>query len=255
MIELAPDNPYGLALQSPVIVAPGCAAPLRDRDIAHVGAIMTPTAVLHTPAAGRARFASVPAGVVFERLPVVRLRTLLQAEAKRWARFPLPVLLSLQGTADELAEMTALLEAFDMLAGLVIAVEAEHVDLAVTAVRDQTALPVLVTLPSESLGLAGTCVAAGADALIVQAYPRISAVADNEVFDGQLVGPTLAPHTLHALRALAAEVKVPLLAFGGVADDRIARQCLYAGATSVLVDGALYGDPYAPQRIGATISR
>ena len=253
MIELAPHNPYGLALQSPVVVAPGCAAPLRDLASAHLGAIVTPTAVVHPPYPGKARFVSVPAGVVFERLPVMRLRTLLQTEAKRWARLPLPVLLSLQGTADELADIVALLESFDTLAGLVLTVQVEQAPIGVTAVRDQTALPILVMLPAGASELAAECVAAGADALIVQAYPEVSAVAGDEVFEGRLVGPTLAPHTLYALRKVAAQVAVPLLAFGGVADERIARECLEAGATGLLVDSALYGDPFAPQRIGSAL--
>lgn len=253
MIELAPRNPYGLALQSPVVVAPGCAAPLRDLASAHLGAIVTSTAVLHAPASGKARFVGVPAGIVFERLPVMRLRTLLQNEAKRWARLPLPVLLNLQGTADELAEMVALLESFDMLAGLVLTVHVEQAHIAVTAVRDQTALPVLVMLPAGAAELATECVAAGADALIVQAYPEVSAVAGDEVFEGRLVGPTLAPHTLYALRKVAAQVEVPLLAFGGVADERIAGECLEAGAAGILVDGALYGDPFAPLRISSAL--
>ncbi len=253
VIDLAPHNPYGLALQSPVIVAPGCAAPLRDPDSAQLGAIVTRTAVLHGRYTPQSRFASVPAGVVFERLPVTRLRTLLQTEAKRWARLSLPVLLCLQGTADELAEMAVHLEALDALAGVVIEVQAEQAQLGVTAVRDQTALPLLVMLPAETPEIAAECVGAGADALIVQAYPHVAAVANGEVFEGQLLGPTLAPRTLHALRRAAELVEVPLLAFGGVADEQIARQCLLTGATGVLVDGALYGDPYAPQRIGLAL--
>jgi dihydroorotate dehydrogenase len=50
-------------------------------------------------------------------------------------------------------------------------------------------------------------------------------------------------------------VDVPLIALGGVADVELARQCLAAGAQALLIDGALYGDPAAAQRIGAALQR
>ena len=145
MIELAPHNPYGLALRSPVIVAPGCAAPLRDLDPALIGAVATRTAVLHTPPEGRWRWASVPAGIVFEQIPPVRFRALLQAEAKRWRRSPAPVLLSLGGAPDDLAGMTARLEQIEGIAGVIIQSDAGIVQ-AVDAARSQTTLPLLTIL-------------------------------------------------------------------------------------------------------------
>ncbi len=250
MIDLAPHNPYGLVLQSPVIIAPGCALSLRELDPARVGAVVTHRAVARTSLEQRNRWSSVPAGIVFERLPTVKLRTLLEADAKRWVRAPVPVLLCLRGCADEVGEMVARLEMIESLAGLVLEVQADQAAVSVAAARDQTALPLLVVLPNGTTQFAASCVDAGADALIVQAYPPAAAIVDGELFEGVLVGPSVAPRTLLALRSIAATVSVPLIAFGGVADAHIAQHCIAAGATALMVDGALYGDPHAPQRIG-----
>lgn len=255
MIELAPHNPYGLALQSPVIVAPGCALSLRELDPAAIGAVVTRRAVMRTLSESRNRWNTTPAGLVFERLPTVKLRALLETDAKRWARAPVPILLCLSGSADELGEMTARLDLIESLAGLMLEVQADQAAISVSAVRDQTALPLLVIVPAGNTSVAAACVDAGADALVVQSYPRAAAVVDDEVFDGVLVGPALMPSTLLALRAIAAEVTVPLVAFGGIADSYIARQCMAAGASAVMVDGALHGDPSAPQRIGRELGR
>jgi dihydroorotate dehydrogenase (NAD+) catalytic subunit len=255
MIELAPHNPYGLALQSPVIVAPGCALSLRELDPASIGAVVTRRAVIRPVIESRNRWSTTPAGIVFERLPTVKLRALLETDSKRWARSPVPVLLCLSGSADELGEMAARLEFVESLAGLVLEVQADQAAFSVSAVRDQTALPLLVIVPVGNTSVAAPCVNAGADALVVQAYPPAAAVVDGAAFDGVLVGPALVPSTLLALRTIAAEVTVPLVALGGVADPQIARQCMATGASAVMVDGALYGDPSAPQHIGRELGR
>lgn len=268
-IELAPHNAYGLPLRAPVIVAPGAAVGLpRDLDPAVIGAVTTRTAVLHAARDGRVRWGSVPAGVVFERLPTVSLRSLLQSEARRWLRSPVPVILSLQGTADELVTMVAQLEPVEGIAGLLVEIVAagglaELVG-AMATLRTQTALPLLVLLPQvQAVPGAGAAiervapelVAAGADALVCASYPLGCATISGDVIEGVVVGPTLAPWTLRSLSLVAAAVDVPLVALGGVADVQLAQHCLSAGASALLIDGALYGDPAAAQRIGAALQR
>ena len=63
------------ALQSPVLVAPGCAAALRSIDPTLVGAVLTRTATRHSTV-GQRRWSRVPAGVFFERQPSTRMRSL-----------------------------------------------------------------------------------------------------------------------------------------------------------------------------------
>ncbi|HEX6288488.1 MAG TPA: hypothetical protein VFZ66_04815 [Herpetosiphonaceae bacterium] len=260
-IDLAPHNPYGLTLRAPVIVAPNCAAVLRQPDPELIGAITTSTATLRPSYSGQTRWGAVPAGVVFERLPTISFRALVQAEAKRWARSTIPMLLSVYGMADELAHLAAQLETLEGIAGVLVQTDEPDPGLAVAAMRAQTQLPLLAVVPHEvgaqaDLGSStAALVAAGADALVACAYPRGSAVSDDAVVDGVIVGPTLIPWTLRALSEISRSTHVPLIALGGVADARLARLCLGAGAAAVMIDGALYGDPAAPQSIATGLQR
>lgn len=269
-IELASHNAYGLALRSPVIVAPGCAGVVQPRDLdpAAVGAVTTRTAVLHAARDGRVGWGTVPAGVVFERLPTVSLRALVQTEARRWLRSPVPVILSLYGTPDELVAMVTQLETVEGIAGLLVHIVVvggpDALVAPLAAIRAQTALPLLVLLPHVQPAVsvettlevvAPQLVAAGADALVCASYPLGCAAIDGRVIEGVLVGPTLAPWTLRSLAIVASAVSVPLVALGGVADAALAQQCLAAGASALLIDGALYGDLAAAQQIGAALQR
>lgn len=260
-IDLAPHNPYGLTLSSRVIIAAGCASVLRHPDPQLIGAIVTTTAMLRPPHLSQTRWGAVPAGVVFERLPAISFRSLIQAEARRWPRSQIPVLLSIAGTMAELSHMAEQLEMLEGIAGLVVQTDEPEPSRAIAAVRSQTPLPLLavvphsVTLESDLGALASELVAAGADALIANAYPRGSAVTGEDMVDGFVVGPTLIPWTLRALAELAASVTVPLIALGGVGDARLGQLCLNAGAAALMIDGALYGDPAAPHKIGTALQR
>jgi dihydroorotate dehydrogenase (NAD+) catalytic subunit len=256
MIDLAPHNPYGLTLASPVIVAPGCVMSWRELDPALVGAAATRVAIAHGVDERPIRWGAVPAGVVIERLPTIRLRTLLQGEASRWTRATVPVLLTLRGTPDELAEMSDRLEPLESLAGLIVQPvgSSEACADGVAAVRDRTALPILVLLPPviEAPNIAAI-VEADADALIVGAYPSAAASTGDALVEGSLIGPALAPWTLHALHKTRSATDVPLIALGGIASADVARHCLAAGASALMIDGALHGDPMLPQRIAAAL--
>lgn len=259
MLDLAPHNPNGLMLRSPVIIAPGCAdaGTWRNPDVNLVGAICTSFAGLHSSPTRMSRLGRVPAGIVFERLPQVRLRTLIQKEAKRWARSPVPVLLGLRGAAHELVEMAAELEFVEGIAGLLLDVVESNVGRTVADVRSQTPLPIVLLLPhaADLAAVANDAANAGADALVACAYPPGVAVADHDLISGIIVGPTLAPVTLRSIQAVVDAVDVPVIALGGVADERIAQECLLTGASAVLIDGPLYGDPSAPHRIAAGLQR
>jgi dihydroorotate dehydrogenase len=260
-IDLAPHNPYGLSLRSPVMIAPGCANALRHPDPEQIGAIVTRTARIRSTGMGQSRWGAVPAGVVFERLATISFRSLVQAEAKRWVRSTIPVVLSLLGAADELAELAAQLETLEGVAGVMVQSDASDPVAAVAAVRAQTPLPLLAVVPrvadaQPGVGvIAAELVAAGADTLVASAYPRGCVVIDGAVVDGLVIGPTLMPWTLQAVADIAATTSVPIVALGGVADARLAQLCLQAGATALLIDGALYGDPAAPQHIATALQR
>ncbi len=255
VIELAPTNVNGLPITTPVIVAPGCSGALRWSASEQIGAVATDVAVLASPRTGPARLGLTPAGIVFERLPSIKFDALLRSERRRWSRSPVPILLTLRGTADDLIEMATRLETVEGVAGLVLLVRDLFVDQAVALVRGVTTLPLLQVLPftPQIDEVAVAVVAAGADALVLCGYPPAAAPSGDEIVSGLLVGPALAPWTLRALELVKHAVDVPLIAWGGVADAAITRQCLRAGASAVMIDGALYGDPFAVQRVASTI--
>nr|WP_081752545.1 nitronate monooxygenase [Kallotenue papyrolyticum] len=259
MIELAPHNPNGLALRTPVIIAPGCAAALPDPDPALIGAIATQRATFGTPQSAAAipppRWGELPAGLVLARLPMLPLRRLLQSEARRWTRLPLPVLVSLCGTAAELVAMVAQLDEVEGPAAVIVEVDAPPAEqaAALAALRAQTLLPLLAhcDVPEQAAAL----VHAGADALIVAGYPRGCGLAGEELVEGVILGPATVGRTLLLLRHTRAQVAVPLVALGGIADARLARACLQAGASAVMIDAAFFGMPDAPRRIALELSR
>lgn len=255
MIDLAPNNPNGLELGSPVLVAPGCAEGiLRSPAAAGLGALATRWARL-APRAAATRWGSSPAGIVFEQLPETRLATLLGSQLKRWQRAPAPVLLALRGDRNELGEMAQLLEPVEGIAGLLIDANESTWSTVVQALRLSTQLPLLALLPAAGAieERAQEAAVAGVDALVVRAYPPATAFLDAALVEGMLVGPALAPLTLEAVRAARAAVDLPLIALGGVVGTAIARAVLAAGASAIFVDGALHGDPQLAAAIAAEL--
>ena len=250
-IDLAPSNPYSLTLPSPVLPAPGCA--VRELDTSQLGGIVTRTATLHTRRGPPPRFAATPAGFVVSELPTIGLRTLLKEEGRRWERSALPVVASLQGDAEELAEMAATLESVEVVSGLLIAAE-DDLAVAVAAVRRNSLRPILALLqPGPNLvESARSAVASGADAVVVAAPPRAAAGPDPLV-EGYLLGPAVFPLTLQALSELRAALDVPTVALGGIATAQFARAALLAGATAVMVDAARWGNPHAPAQIARAL--
>ncbi|HZG67654.1 MAG TPA: hypothetical protein VEZ12_12975, partial [Herpetosiphonaceae bacterium] len=205
---------------------------------------VTRTATRHTRHEPVPRFAPTPAGLVVTGFPTVSIRTLIKEYARQWERSTIPVIVSLQGDPDELAEMAGMLENVESVSGLLLAPEVQAAT-TTAAVRRVTQRPILILL--ELLDLQPTAqqtVAAGADALVVAAPTEAAGGAD--LLEGYLLGPAALPLTLRALREARAVVDVPLVALGGVTTVEHARQALAAGATALMIDAAQWGDPQAP---------
>jgi dihydroorotate dehydrogenase len=246
-IDLAPQNPYSLIVRSPVLIAPGC--DLREFHAEGAGATATRMATLHTRRDAPPRFAPSPAGLIVSELPTIGIRTLLKEEGRRWERSRIPVVASLQGTADECAEMAAMLESVEGVAGLLLNAEEEAARV-VAFVRRQTPRPIIALLPSNGeIGVVGPEVAAaGADALVVAAAPRAAAGGAGAV-EGYLLGPAVFPRTLQGILDLRRVTDVPIIALGGIATAEFAQVALDAGASAVMIDAARWGDPGAALRI------
>jgi dihydroorotate dehydrogenase (NAD+) catalytic subunit len=268
LIDLAPHNPYGLALKSPVLTAAGCFGYGVEYtglvDLEPIGAIVTRTTTLrrrrtaHPP-----RLIETPAGVLsVGPWPNPGLAYVIEHYAPRWATWPTPVLLSVAGESPaEYAAVAAALEGVAGIAGLELNVadDPAHAVALTAATRAVTLLPLLVKLPPLSDGLpalARAVVDAGADALTVSAPPPALVVDPQrgERLAGQLSGPALRPLTLHLVAAVAAAIDAPVVGCGGVATDDDARQFFAVGAAAVQVGAALLADPLAAVKIATALA-
>ena len=270
MIDLAPHNPYGLALRRPVLTAAGCfgygVEYARLADIAGIGAIITRSTTLHRRRVARApQLIETPAGLLaIGTWPNPGLAHVLDRHAPVWAGWDTPVLLSVAGaTADEFAAFAAALEGVEGIAGLELSL-AGHADAArvVAAARAATQLPLLAKLPHLEgdrhalAALARSVADAGADAIVAISSPRAMAInpQSGERIEGWLSGPALRPLALALVADVAAAVSVPVIGCGGIATVEDARQFLAAGAVAVQIGAALLADPGAAARIGAELA-
>lgn len=264
-IELAPHSKHGLALASPLIAGSG-AVGYADAwppgiTAAMFGAIITPP-VSWRPRRGQVapRLGETSSGFVLatgDHNPGFRRVT--EDHAADWLRLAVPVLMALAGSApDDWDRIAAHLEEEPGVAGLELhvpeGVRSVDVNTWVSTVRRATTLPLLVRLPSaQSTALAPAAAQAGADALVL-GTPPLAAIPTGEGawVEGPIAGPIAFPFTLRALRAIAAlNLRLPLVAAGGICRAEDVALCLNAGAAAVQVRSLLWTDPAAAVRMAA----
>jgi dihydroorotate dehydrogenase (NAD+) catalytic subunit len=265
MIELAPNNPYGLRLSAPVIAAAGALGYGveygRAIDLQLLGAIVTRSTSLQ-PRRGTPQLIETPGGLLYTGGDVnPGLRYVLERCAPVWAGWDVPVIVSVGGaSAEQCADVAAHLEGVEGVAGieLNLARFREQPGEAVALLRAATQLPLLVKLPldaSDPLALAQAAVAAGADTLALAGPAQGLYIdpASGERVEGWLCGPALRPLALRLVAALAPAAGVPLIGGGGIATADDARQFLQVGAAAVSVGAALLADPRAAGRIAVEL--
>ena len=267
-IELAPNNKQGLALPSPLIagssaVGYGDAWP-PGLTPAHFGAIVTsPISRLPGRGAPQPRLAELPGGFVLatgDHNPGIK--RVLRDHGERWTKLDLPVLVALAAsTPEDWPALAERLEETPGVAGIELQI-AEHADWgtvehALTATRRATTLPMLSKIPVVWAELlAEICAHAGMDALVVGTAPiGTYPTPSRELVEGPVAGPAAFPFTLRALRAVARlDLRLPLIAAGGIHRPRDVRLCLDAGATAVQVRSLLWVDPVAVGELVAMFS-
>lgn len=256
--DLAPHNPYGLPLRTPVMVAAGCLGfgveYERIVPLDRLGAIVTGSVSLHgRRALPPLRLIETPAGVL--NVGAWRdpgLDRVLREYVPVWAAWKTPVLLSV--AADHRA-VAAALEGVEGIAGIELTFGDDWGSAArgVAAVRAVTLLPLLVKLPFHErlIATARQVINAGADAVTIAAPPRACAPDPytGAFLHGWLSGPALRPLALEAVANVCAILPAPVVACGGVRTVADARSFLTAGATAVQVGSALLADPWAAVHI------
>lgn len=248
-IELAPNFKRSLTLSNPLILASG------SLDGSAIGAVITSPLTLTPRAAGPApRLVEVPGGFMLRTGGAnPGLAHLLREEARTWASSPCPVIVSFATQAEpHWPEMAARLERVTGVAGIELlfnpVMDAAR---AVRALRAATDLPVLAKLDLDNAhNVAASCVAAGANALVIGRAPRGMAIVREHTWYGRLYSPAIHPIALRAVAEIAAlDLGVPLVGCGGVHTAGDVRAFLSAGAAAVEIDSAAWIDPQLPAKI------
>ncbi len=121
-----------------------------------------------------------------------------------------------------------------------------------SAVRVRTGLPIIVKLTpnvSDIIEIARAVADAGADCLTIANTFKgmaIDTMRRRPVLgnlSGGLSGPAIKPLALYLVYRVAQEVKVPIIACGGIASASDALEFIMAGASAVQVGTATFTDP------------
>lgn len=267
IIELAPTNPYGLSIESPVVVAAGALGYGveygRTIEWGRVGALVTRTTSFQPRRASVApQMIETPAGLLVTGGDVnPGLRYIEERCASTWATWDVKIIVSVGGaSAEQCADVAAQLDTIEGVAGVEFSLLRFRDDAAraVAGVREATQLPLIVKLPLDApdlATLAATAVAAGADTLALNG-PPIGLIIDPATgmrSEGWLCGPALRPLALRQTARLADSLTVPLIAGCGVGSADDARQFLAAGASAVSIGAALLADPRRANEIAAAL--
>ncbi len=279
MPELSIDIPGrkgGLTLANPVMTASGTFSFGVDEhhafDIAKLGAVVTKT-VTQQPRKGspQTRTAETSAGMLNAiGLQNPGVEKVVREMAPRWARWDIPVIVSILGaTVDEYQELAARLEDVDGVSGIEVNIsspnakrggmefgqDAQTAAAVTRAVVRETTLPVIVKLTpnvTDIVAIARAVVEAGADAvclintlqgMAIDANARRPAM--GSVFAG-LSGPAIKPVALRMVYQVARAVQVPIVGCGGICTGADAVEFLLAGASAVQVGTATFVNPRAP---------
>ena len=277
-VEL-PGRKQSLLLPNPIMTASGTFSFGLEKghgfNVQDLGAVVTKTVTLR-PRAGSAqpRTTETPAGMLNAiGLQNPGVATILRDFAPKWARWRVPVVVSILGaTVDEYGRLAERLEGAPNVSAIEVNISSPNATrggmefgqdpetaAAVTeAVVQHTTLPAIVKLTpnvTDITAVARAVVEAGADALCVINTLQAMAI-DTEsrrpviasTFAG-LSGPAIKPVALRMVYQVAAAVDVPIVGCGGITTGEDAVEFLLAGATAVQVGTATFVNPSAPMDV------
>lgn len=275
IVDLVPGHASGLKLRNPVMIASGTFG--QDGyggglppglDVSGLGAIVAKTTTVRPrPGNDRPRFAH-GRGWTLNSIGLENpgIEAVLRDHAPRWARWPVPVALSLAGErVEEYRELASAAEGTPGVAALEINVSCPNVEgglefgqspelteEVVRVVRAVTGLPVLVKLSPNVASIEEVALAAvrgGAHALTLT-NTLIGMALDPETrrsvlgtANGGVSGPALKPVALAMVYRVYRVVEVPIIGVGGIGAAGDALDYLAAGARAVQVGVASFANP------------
>jgi len=227
----------------------GCDGAARQAtDFAGLGAYVTPPLSLkpRSPAKGP-RLLPYPGGFLLHTgHPNPGLRAAVRRERHHWALLPCPVIVHLlvQGPEDA-REAARWLESVDEIGGLEIGlgeVDERRASALVTASIGEVPLIAHLSLGT-AVSVFVAAVEAGAQAVSIGAPRGALPGPDGAPVCGRLYGPAVFPLGLQTVVQLKDQLKVPIIAGGGVYRREQAGALLLAGAAAVQLDGVLWTTP------------
>jgi len=278
-VSLEVDLGRGLLLQNPVIAAAGSmgyGVEVADLiDLPGLGGLVTRGTTLR-PRSGHPapRTADVAAGLLNGiGLQNPGIEAVLDRYAPVWARWSLPVIVSLGGESNaDFAELARRLEGVPGVAGVELNLSCANgsrngtafgLDEGVTAslvaaVRRATDLPLIAKLTGAAAdvrAIARAAADAGADVIsAINTLPALALAADRRgpalgSGYGGLSGPAIRPIGLRVVYEVAQAVAIPVIGIGGVTSIDDVLDYLAAGAAAVGVGVAALADPMLPVRL------
>ncbi len=265
-IELTRPAKQVLTVDIPVMAASGILGfgdHYRDLiDFKKLGAFVT-NAVTYEPrrpANGR-RVQPIPTGTLIHTgLPNPGISKIMAKYRQLWETLPLPVILHIAVTSLEHARKCASrAEAESAIDAIELGFDDEQpwqeTEEVVAAVVKNTEKPVLVRVPFiDPLNHARAAADAGAGGVVVCAPPRGTVMPILEVdptgmsiydrpISGRIYGPLTKPIVLRFVEQVVQQVKIPVIACGGIHREQDARDFLQAGARAVQVDSVVWVKP------------
>jgi dihydroorotate dehydrogenase (NAD+) catalytic subunit len=278
-VDLAPGRPDALVLRNPVLVASGTFGYGVEYsevvDIQELGAISCKGTTLKARVGNQPpRVTETPAGMLNSiGLQNPGVEAVLERYASQWARWRVPVIVNVAGESiEDYVSVARQLDGVPGVAGIELniscpnvgkgglqfAVDQEAAGAVTAAVRSATDLPLMVKLSpnvADVRAIAKAIESAGADS--ISAINTLSGMAIDpqrrkpllgNVYGG-LSGPAIKPVALRVVYEVAQQVRIPVVAIGGIGSLQDVLDFLYAGASAVQVGTALFADPTLPVRL------
>jgi dihydroorotate dehydrogenase (NAD+) catalytic subunit len=279
-VEIAPDNPRGLKLNNPVIMASGTYGYGMEfehhYDIQRLGAIVSKGIFLKARDGNlQPRITETASGILNAiGLQGIGVEALIREKAPVWAQWQVPVIVNIAGNSvEEYGQLAQKLEGVPGVSGIEVNISCPNiksggVEFGTTpeaaarvtaAVRCATSLPVWVKLTpntAEVVKIAQTVAEAGADAVVLINTLKGMAI-DIKTrrpvlgnITGGLSGPAIKPVALRMVyEVFKANKRIPVIGCGGIMNWEDALEFIMAGATAVQIGSANLIDPLAPMKI------
>lgn len=274
-VQLAPRNPRGLLLRNPVMAASGTFGYGEEFaeivDIQRLGAIVCKgTTLKPRPGNPQPRLVETACGMLNSiGLENVGVDKLIAEKAPVWAGWRVPVIVNIAGSAlAEYRELAARLDGVPGIAalemniscpnvrsgGMEFGMKPELTARVTAAVREKTALPLIVKLSPNAgdvVAIARAAAREGADALcLINTLKGMAIDLRGKrrlpgFGTGGLSGPAIKPVALHMVYSVSQAVDIPVVGCGGIETARDALEFLAAGASAIQVGTANFTNPAA----------